>query len=703
MFSHNPFSSSHEEKPKQDEQSLTTVLSTREDRSDLLLLLGNCTESMRATVASTFDPRAIPTAPKNQDLIDIDEEDPLQGDTTSAQDAEEKERKQLQRRTEELSSPQMQELKNAALTHFDSWREKVLSRVGEALNAHAAVEEQRKAATASTLTETATTKIGSDSKKEDAVAALARLYPPRDTPLANLDQAKRVLILHSLLLLLLSLESYNAESRILLLQITSSLHLPLSMLTDDENKVAQGLLEAAKKNMNADDETKKHAEDNAFSRKWKVGLGTVAGAALIGVTGGLAAPLLAAGIGSVMGGIGLGATAAAGYLGALAGSAPLVGALFGAYGGKMTGQMIDNYAKDVSDFAFIPVRPATAHHHSNEKDKDKDARRLRVAIGISGWLTSQKDVVQPWYVIGSSIEAFALRFELAAMTSLGNAITTYVRSYAWGWAKGEIIKRTVFASLTAALWPLGLLKLAKVVDNPFSVARVRSEKAGQVLADALIHKVQGERPVTLIGYSLGARAIYACLTALADRHAFGLVESVVLLGAPTPSDAIAWRKMRSVVSGRLVNVYSTQDYLLGFLYRTSSLQYGVAGLQAVEDVRGVENVDVSDLVDGHTKYRHLTGAILHKIGFEDIDASEVEREEQALRLEEVKEEEERKESEMEAEKKGKKAEAAHEEDHEEVNAMESKVAAKNQASGVAEVPTEKMEKTSLEGSHGKRD
>ncbi len=99
MFSHNPFSSSHEEKPKQDEQSLTTILSTHEDRCDLLLLLGNCTESMRTTVANTFDPRAIPTAPKSQDLIDIDEEDPLQGDTTSTQDAEEKERKQLQRRT----------------------------------------------------------------------------------------------------------------------------------------------------------------------------------------------------------------------------------------------------------------------------------------------------------------------------------------------------------------------------------------------------------------------------------------------------------------------------------------------------------------------------------------------------------------------------------------------------------------------------
>ncbi|KAK5020345.1 hypothetical protein LTR16_012611, partial [Cryomyces antarcticus] len=101
-----------------------------------------------------------------------------------------------------------------------------------------------------------------------------------------------------------------------------------------------------------------------------------------------------------------------------------------------------------------------------------------------------------------------------------------IRSTAWGYAKSELIKRTVFASLSAALWPLSLLKVSRIIDNPFSVAKARSEKAGEVLADALVNKAQGERPVTLIGYSLGARVIYTCLTKLAERKAFGLIESV---------------------------------------------------------------------------------------------------------------------------------------------------------------------------------
>lgn len=364
-----------------------------------------------------------------------------------------------------------------------------------------------------------------------------------------------------------------------------------------------------------------------------------------------------------MGGLGLGATATATYLGAMAGSAPLVGALFGAYGGRMAGQMVDNYAKEVSDFAFIPVRKPSVLHHGQPQTSD---RRLRVAIGISGWLTEAGDVVKPWHVIGmSGIEAFALRWELEALLSLGSAITTYVKSAAWGVAKHQIIQHTVFAALSAGLWPLGILKVAQVVDNPFSVARARSEKAGRVLADALINKVQGERPVTLVGYSLGARVIFACCEELAKRRAFGLVESVVLAGAAVPGDSINWRRIRSVVAGRVVNVYSTQDYLLGFLYRTSSLQYGIAGLQAIEGVHGVENVDVSETVDGHTKYRFLTGKVLKKIGFEDIDEAAVEAEEKQLQAQEQK---------TQAEQRKKEGEKAHEKDDgEQIREMEQEV------------------------------
>lgn len=633
------------EKGDEEGESLTTILQHEEDRGALTILIADCTEVMRQSIVDIFDAKQ---TGKSSDLVaDLTGDqailDPeLDPGTVNVADKD-REKKELEKREKELSGQAMQELKSAALTYFDDWRTSVIQRVGEIVNSKQTAQEHSEHANPkprSPERSASPMRYPHPPKYDPNVGEMMiKLYPPINNSLRKLPQEKRALILHSVLLLLLSLERYQAHSRTLLLYMTTSLDLSVAFLAQDESKIARGLLTAAE-NMKADEETKKKAEENQSNRKWKVGLATVAGAALIGVTGGLAAPLLAAGVGSVMGGLGLGATAAAGYLGSLAGSTMLVGGLFGAYGGRMTGQMMDQYAREVEDFGFVPVRT----HHKPRKI-EKEYRRLRVSIGISGWLTNKDEIIEPWKVVGSAMENFALRWELEALMNLGNSMTTMVKSAAWGYAKSEIIKRTVFASLTAGLWPLGLLKVSRLIDNPWSVANYRAIKAGDVLADALINKAQGERPVTLIGYSLGAKVIFTCLQRLAERNAFGLVESAILIGAPTPSTAADWRRIRAIVSGRVVNVYSTNDYILAFLYRSSSIQYGVAGLQAVENVKGIENVDVSEMVTGHTSYRFLTGTILKKIGFEDVDTVELEKAERERKEEEAKEERERKESE----------------------------------------------------------
>jgi pimeloyl-ACP methyl ester carboxylesterase len=656
MFKKVPFlaggGASKEHGEKEDGQSLTTVLKTPEQRSSLTILVADCTQAMRQSIVDTFD--ANQTGQHVEKLVDVDEAiaTPTDGAATDAEKiSQEKLAKSLASRQQEVNAAAMQDLKAAALKYFDEWQSNVIQRIGEVINARdAADSQQQQEAWPSAQEEPSSTKASLEQDKshydENVQLAMQKLYPPIENTLTTLPEAQRALIVHSILLLLLSLEHYQAPSRILLLRLTTSLGLPIHLATSDENKIARGLLTAAE-NLNADNETKKRADDNQGSRKWQVGLAAVAGAALIGVTGGLAAPLLAAGVGSVMGGLGLGATAAAGYLGTLAGSSILVGGLFGAYGGRMTSQMMDQYAREVEDFAFVPVRSPSAVSKATN-----DSRRLRVAIGISGWLTNPKEVYEPWRVLGTDIESFALRFELESLMGLGNAITGMVRSFAWGYAKSEIIKRTVFASLTAGLWPLALLKVGRVIDNPFSVAHFRAVKAGEVLADALINKAQGERPVTLVGYSLGGKVIYTCLQKLAERKAFGLVESVVLVGTPASSSSADWRKIRSVVSGRVVNVYSSNDYILAFLYRSQSIQYGIAGLQAIEGVAGIENVDVSDIVSGHTSYRFLNGTILNRIGFEDVDAEELALEKAALKEQEAKEERDRAEDEQKESAKG---------------------------------------------------
>jgi hypothetical protein len=618
-----------------DETDLNTILDDGQ-RAELTLLVTNATESMRKLIVDNFDA----TAGLDKKLLrqGMTEDEKLMAADPATADvgAYDRERKLKAESEKDLATPKMKNLKKNALRVFDEWREQVILRVGQVVNSKETAAEQQKEAKADTARPQAPNTAGPIMEAGNRIVNLKfkDLFPPTKTRLTKMTMSQRTLILHSVLLLLLSLEHYNAYSRVLLLNLTSSLKLPLKTFEQDEYTTAKGLLEAAKE-MSADEEMKRKIEENQETRKRNVRYATVAGAAILGVAGSMAAPLVAAGVGSVMGGLGLGATSAATYLGSVAGSQVLVGSLFGAYGGRMTGQMMDSYAREVEDFQFLPVHGSSDKRTSEDDEKgaqeaSEHDHKLRVTIGISGWLTEKEEVVKPWRSLGTGAEVFALKYELEALLNLGNAMNGMVQSAAWGYAQKEIIAQTIFADLAAAMWPIALMKVARVIDNPFSVAKSRADKAGEVLAEALVNRAQGERPVTLIGYSLGARVIYTCLMSLAKRKEFGLVENAVLIGAPTPSDTSDWRILRSAVAGRLVNVYSVNDYVLGFMYRTSAIQYGVAGLQKVQGLAAVENFDVSEDVSSHQRYRYLIGAILKKIGFEDIDMAAVEREQQEL-------------------------------------------------------------------------
>ena len=568
--------------------------------------------------------------------------------------------------------------------HFDSWRTETLSKLREVVSkaddqAIVDARHKRSEALAAKSREVAAegedllldlggpASDSSDKKKVEtaqggtvgSLSSFQNLYHPIPTRLTTVPTDDRKEVLSATLLVLLSTGNYSAYSRTLMCYLASALEIPPRFLDTEEAQIATTMVESAKK---ADEEKKKQGDmsdvdtvaetrrqEGQASRFWKVGLASVAGAAIIGVTGGLAAPVIAGAVGGLMGTVGLGGLAS--FLGIFWMNGALVGTLFGAFGAKMTGEMIDNYAKEVEDFKFLPLadewgkewknrgsrRPGGRSGDAGEDDSEAAARRLRVTIGINGWLTTESDVTKPWRALGDESEVFALRYEMESLLALGAGLGTLINSYAWSAIRVEILRRTVLATLWSALWPIHLVSMASKLDNPFSLARNRSEKAGRVLADALIHRVQGERPVTLVGYSLGARVIYSCLRALAEKRAFGLVDTVVLIGAPVPSNPGHWQMMRSVVAGRLFNVYSENDLILAFLYRATSAQLGIAGLEAITcsagagggemgssngeakvGDEGIVNLDLSAEVQGHMRYPELIARILTRCGFPNV-------------------------------------------------------------------------------------
>ena len=126
----------------------------------------------------------------------------------------------------------------------------------------------------------------------------------------------------------------------------------------------------------------------------------------------------------------------------------------------------------------------------------------------------------------------------------------------------------------------------------------------------------GVRPVTLIGFSLGARVIFYALVEIAKQKGFGIVQDVFLMGTTVTASTKTWSETRSVVSGRYVNAYAKNDWVLNYLFRaTSGGLMTVAGLRPIEDVPGLENVDVTDKISGHMSYRTFMPLILDQLGF----------------------------------------------------------------------------------------
>jgi len=58
----------------------------------------------------------------------------------------------------------------------------------------------------------------------------------------------------------------------------------------------------------------------------------------------------------------------------------------------------------------------------------------------------------------------------------------------------------------------------------------------------------------------------------------------------------------------------------GYLFRATSGGIGrVAGLAPIEDIEGVENVNVTDLVEGHMAYRQAIPKLLRRVGWIVVD------------------------------------------------------------------------------------
>uniref|UniRef100_A0A8C6UVZ1 Transmembrane and coiled-coil domains 4 n=1 Tax=Neogobius melanostomus TaxID=47308 RepID=A0A8C6UVZ1_9GOBI len=368
---------------------------------------------------------------------------------------------------------------------------------------------------------------------------------------------------------------YDARSRVLIRHVSCLLRVLPQQLEEFEETLGEQLREAGEETEEESSRRRRKERGRKLRRYLLIGLATVGGGTVIGVTGGLAAPLVAAGAGAVLGAGGAAA------LGSATGIA-IMASLFGAAGAGLTGYKMNKCVGAIEEFEFLPM---------------SSGKHLHLTIAVTGWLCNGKSssFQAPWCRLGDCGEQYCLVWESRFLRDLGSAMTSLLDGLVSMVAQ-EALKYTILSGIVTALtWPASLLAAASVIDNPWCVCLSRSAEVGKHLAQVLRSRQQGKRPVSLIGFSLGARVIYFCLQELANDQ--GIIFDVVLLGAPVEGSEKAWEKMASVVAGKIVNGYCRGDWLLGFLYRSSAAQLSVAGLQPINvQDRRIINVDLSSVV-----------------------------------------------------------------------------------------------------------
>lgn len=245
---------------------------------------------------------------------------------------------------------------------------------------------------------------------------------------------------------------------------------------------------------------------------------------------------------------------------------------------------------------------------------------MHTIIAVSGFLSEKSDLVGKWTplreIAGHGAQ-YSLRWESRHLVALGEAFAAFGTKHLGKKALEYWAKRATRFAGEALRWPAMLLHAADLIDNPWSIAKDRAEKAGVLLGEALMQNAQGGRPVSLIGYSLGARVIFFALEHLAMKKAAGLVDHAILLGAAAPADPTRWNHASSVVAGRLVNGFSTSDWVLGLLYRSAAFTNDVAGLRAI-DSEAVESIDLTTLAPGHTHYFPIPTEVLRRLRVHEL-------------------------------------------------------------------------------------
>lgn len=269
-------------------------------------------------------------------------------------------------------------------------------------------------------------------------------------------------------------------------------------------------------------------------------------------------------------------------------------------------------------------------------------------------------------------DLYTITWESDLILKMCDEVKDYSRSLGKNTTKYVLKQTALVTFLSAVAWPATVVSFVNSIDSTWKLAMTRADEAGIELARSLMSSSE-RRPVKLVGFSSGARAVLSCLKELArqqktweerqnfekegvgslalsidasaievgtgskqdisttnnesgtvpfvpSREPASIVEDVLLMGTPMFHDRQLWFQCRRVVAGRLINCFSRKDWILSLMFQykcMSGLFREACGTCPVSDVPCVENLDVSDLVSMHGEYCLVVPKILHRARFDE--------------------------------------------------------------------------------------
>lgn len=238
----------------------------------------------------------------------------------------------------------------------------------------------------------------------------SEVLSPTDLPKTeNLDIDIRWTVLCDLFLVLIADSIYDSRSRQLLEDVGASLDVPWIDICRFEKRVTDALemQEAAdKENWNEEEHMEERRKRQRNRRLAMMGLATVGGSLVIGLSAGLLAPLIGAGLAAGFTTIGV-----AGTSGVLTGAGGIaaVAATGVGVGGAIGNKAAKRRTGAVKTFEYRPL-------HNN--------KRTNLVITISGWMTGKVDDVRlPFSTVDPVMgDIYSIHWEPEMLRSMGDTI-----------------------------------------------------------------------------------------------------------------------------------------------------------------------------------------------------------------------------------------------------------------------------------------